>query len=89
MIKRRHGLSRCRYRGVEGMKRWVGLGVIADNLINIGNALAVVPCVKPGGNSAPLRGARAENATQNTCSSTGEETRSRSENVILRLATRS
>ena len=22
------------------MKRWVGLGVIADNLINIGNALA-------------------------------------------------
>jgi len=41
VIKRRHGLSRCRYRGVEGMKRWVGLGVIADNLINIGNALAV------------------------------------------------
>jgi hypothetical protein len=23
------------------MKRWVGLGVLADNLINIGNALAV------------------------------------------------
>ncbi len=41
VIKRRHGLSRSRYRGVEGMKRWVGLGVIADNLINIGNALAV------------------------------------------------
>lgn len=41
VIKRRHGLGRCRYRGVEGMKRWVGLGVIADNLINIGNALAV------------------------------------------------
>jgi len=41
IIKRRHGLSRCRYRGTEGMKRWVGLGVIADNLINIGNALAV------------------------------------------------
>jgi IS5 family transposase len=41
VVKRRHGLSRCRYRGVEGMKRWVGLGVIADNLINIGNALAV------------------------------------------------
>jgi len=40
VIKRRHGLSRCRYRGEEGMKRWVGLGVIADNLINIGNALA-------------------------------------------------
>jgi IS5 family transposase len=42
VIKRRHGLSRCRYRGTEGMKRWVGLGVMADNLINIGKALAVV-----------------------------------------------
>ena len=35
VIKRRHGLSRCRYKGDAGMKRWVGLGVIADNLINI------------------------------------------------------
>ena len=41
VLKRRHGLSRCRYRGFDGMKRWVGLGVIADNLINIGNVLAV------------------------------------------------
>ena len=41
VVKRRHGLSRCRYRGAEGMKRWVGLGVLADNLINIGNALVV------------------------------------------------
>ena len=41
VIKRRHGLSRCHYRGADGMKRWVGLGVIADNLINIGNAMAV------------------------------------------------
>jgi transposase, IS5 family len=41
VIKRRHGLRRCLYRGAEGMKRWVGLGVLADNLINIGNALAV------------------------------------------------
>jgi hypothetical protein len=24
---------------VEGMKRWVGLGVLADNLININKAL--------------------------------------------------
>lgn len=39
VIKRRHGLSRCRYRGADGMKRWVGLGVLADNLIGIGNAL--------------------------------------------------
>ncbi len=41
VLKRRHGLRRCLYRGAEGMKRWVGLGVLADNLINIGKALAV------------------------------------------------
>jgi len=41
VVKRRHGLRRCLYRGSEGMKRWVGLGVLADNLINIGKALAV------------------------------------------------
>jgi len=40
VLKRRHGLARCRYRGMEGMRRWVGLGVIADNLINIGCRLA-------------------------------------------------
>ena len=40
VVKRRHGLSRCRYRGESGMKRWVGLGVIADNLISMGNAMA-------------------------------------------------
>ena len=28
VLKRRHGLNRCRYRGFEGMQRWVGLGVI-------------------------------------------------------------
>jgi IS5 family transposase len=33
VVKRRHGLNRCRYKGDAGMKRWVGLGVIADNLI--------------------------------------------------------
>jgi hypothetical protein len=26
---------------MEGLKRWVGLGVLADNLINIGKAPAV------------------------------------------------
>ena len=41
VLKRRHGLNRCRYRGDAGMHRWVGLGVIADNLINIGRFLAV------------------------------------------------
>jgi len=40
VVKRRHGLARCRYKGDNGMRRWVGLGVIGDNLISIGNALA-------------------------------------------------
>ena len=39
VVKRRHGLDRCRYKGFVGMNRWVGLGVIADNLINIGRAI--------------------------------------------------
>ena len=43
VAKRRHGLNRCRYRGEEGMHRWVGFGIIADNLINIGNAIAAPP----------------------------------------------
>ena len=42
VLKRRHGLRRCLYHGVDGMKRWVGLGVLADNLINMGKALAGV-----------------------------------------------
>jgi IS5 family transposase len=41
VLKRRHGLDRCLYPGLNGMKRWVGMGVIADNLINIGLHLAV------------------------------------------------
>ncbi len=40
LLKRRHGLHRCRYKGDPGMQRWVGLGVIGDNLINLGLALA-------------------------------------------------
>jgi transposase, IS5 family len=39
VVKRRHGLDRCRYKGLVGMKRWVGLGIIADNIINIGRAM--------------------------------------------------
>ena len=39
VVKRRHGLNRCRYKTEVGMQRWVGLGVIADNLINIGRAI--------------------------------------------------
>jgi IS5 family transposase len=34
VLKRRHGLRRCRYHGADGIGRWVGLGVIADNLVN-------------------------------------------------------
>ena len=40
VLKRRHGLRRSRYKGPDGMKRWVGLGVIADNLVQIGTQLA-------------------------------------------------
>ncbi len=40
VLKRRHGLDRCRYRGQSGMDRWVGFGVIADNLISMGRLLA-------------------------------------------------
>ena len=40
VLKRRHGLNRSRYRGEEGMDRWVGLGVVADTLINMGRVLA-------------------------------------------------
>jgi transposase, IS5 family len=39
VTKRRHGLNRCRYKGQDGMRRWVGLGVISDSLINIGLAM--------------------------------------------------
>ena len=39
VLKRRHGLNRCRHKGDHGMNRWTGLGVIADNLINIGRAI--------------------------------------------------
>ena len=43
VVKRRHGLDRCRYKGDSGMRRWVGLGVIGDNLVTLGNALAKTP----------------------------------------------
>jgi hypothetical protein len=47
VIKRRHGIARSRYQGDDGMKRRVGLGVIADNLVNLGRALAKPPAPKP------------------------------------------
>lgn len=32
VLKRRDGLRRCRYRGTNGIKRWVGWGVVSNNL---------------------------------------------------------
>jgi transposase, IS5 family len=39
VVKRRNGLSRSHYKGFVGMQRWVGFGVIADNVVNIGRAI--------------------------------------------------
>ena len=38
VLKHRHGLARSRYRGMDGMHRWVGLGVIAHDLLVLGRA---------------------------------------------------
>jgi IS5 family transposase len=40
VLKRRHGLRRSLYQGSGGIRRWVGLAVIADNVIHIGTHLA-------------------------------------------------
>jgi IS5 family transposase len=32
VLKRRDGVARCRYRGTDGMRRWVGWGVVSNNL---------------------------------------------------------
>ena len=44
VLKRKHGLDRCRNHGEEGFQRWVGWGVIANNLTQIGTKLASKPC---------------------------------------------
>jgi IS5 family transposase len=41
VLKRRHGLARCPYRGLLGMERWVGLGIIANDLLVLGRASPV------------------------------------------------
>lgn len=43
VLKRKHGLDRCRNHGEEGFHRWVGWGVIANNLTQIGRKLATRP----------------------------------------------
>jgi len=45
VLKRRHGLNRCRYKGDDGIKIWVGLGAICDNLITMGHYLDEHPVV--------------------------------------------
>ena len=38
-LRRDYGLRRCLYHGPDGLRRWVGWGVIASNLRRIGRAL--------------------------------------------------
>jgi len=40
VIKRKHGLDRCRNRGQNGFECWVGWGVIANNLTAMGRGLS-------------------------------------------------
>jgi IS5 family transposase len=40
VIKRKHGLNRCRNRGQDGFERWVGWGVFANNLTAMGKGLS-------------------------------------------------
>jgi transposase, IS5 family len=48
VLKRRHGLNRSRYKGPNGIQCWVGWGVIADNIIQLGTQLAKAsPPVSP------------------------------------------
>jgi IS5 family transposase len=39
VLRRRYGLGRCRYRGERGMGRWVGWGILAHNLAQIGRTV--------------------------------------------------
>jgi transposase, IS5 family len=41
VLKRRNELDRCRDHGVQGFDRWVGWGVIANNLTVMGRKAAV------------------------------------------------
>ena len=40
LLQHQRGLRRCLYPGLDGMRRWLGLGVIADNVIQMGCYLA-------------------------------------------------
>ncbi len=39
VLKRDHGLIRCRYRGEAGFGRWVGWGILAHNLKKLTRSL--------------------------------------------------
>jgi transposase, IS5 family len=41
VLKRRNELDRCRDHGAQGFDRWVGWGVIANNLTVMGRKAAV------------------------------------------------
>jgi len=41
VLKRQHGLFRCRYKGFAGMERWVGWGVMANNLLAIAQVATI------------------------------------------------
>jgi IS5 family transposase len=41
VLKRKHGLGRCLNHGRDGFERWVGWGVIANNLTIIGRTRAI------------------------------------------------
>ncbi len=40
VVRRKHGLDRCRNKGQVGFERWVGWGLIANNLTVTGRAMA-------------------------------------------------
>lgn len=40
VVKRKHGLRRCLNHGLDGFERWIGWGVIANNLTMISRSLA-------------------------------------------------
>ena len=40
VVKRKHGLDRCRNHGQVGFERWVGWGIIANNLVAMGRGLS-------------------------------------------------
>jgi transposase, IS5 family len=40
-LRRDYGLRRCAYHGMDGLKRWLGWGILASNLKHLAQAKAV------------------------------------------------